>query len=114
DEVHAQRYGFSSPRDPAEIVSLHSSVIGVLEKPEPQPLQHKGSDAKPAQRRKVYFAEHKDFVDTPVYVRSQLPAGAKIDGPALVEEYASTTVVFPGDKLEVGTYGDLIITIDRK
>ena len=114
DEVHAMRYGFNSPQDPAEIVSLHSSVIGSLEKPTPKPLARKGVKIKSAQHRKIYFAEHKDFVNTPVYARSELPAGAKITGPALVEEYASTTVVFPGDKLEVGKFGDLIITIDRR
>ncbi len=114
DAVHAQRFGFNSPNDPAEIVSLHSSVIGRLEKPVPKPLRRSTKPVKPAHRRKVYFAEHKGFVDTPVYARSDLPAGAKFKGPALVEEYASTTVVFPGDKLEVGKYGDLIITIDRR
>ena len=34
-------------------------------------------------------------------------------GPALVEEHASTTVVFPGDQLKVTAYGDLVITIAR-
>ena len=67
-----------------------------------------------AESRKVHFAEHNDFVDTAVYVRSRLPVGERIKGPALVEEYASTTVVFPGDELEVGAFGDLIITIDRR
>ena len=114
DEVHAQRYGYSSPKDPAEIVSLHSSVIGSLEKPTPKPLPRKASRTRPAQHRKVYFAERKGFVNTPVYARSDLPAGFKVNGPALVEEYASTTVVFPGDKLVVGKFGDLIITIDRR
>ena len=114
DEVHAMRYGFNSPQDPAEIVSLHSSVMGSLEKPTPKPLTRKGTKIKPDGQRQVYFAGHRDFMDTPVYTRPELPAGATIKGPALVEEYASTTVVFPGDELEVGAFGDLIITIDRR
>ncbi|MBI4192716.1 MAG: hydantoinase/oxoprolinase family protein [Betaproteobacteria bacterium] len=113
DEVHAMRYGFNAPNEPAEIVSLRSSVVGYLEKPAPKRLALTGGKRAPA-HRKVHFAEHDDFVDTAVYVRSELPVGARIKGPALVEEYASTTVVFPGDELEVGAFGDLIITIDRR
>ncbi len=40
-----------------------------------------------------------------------LRAGNRIAGPALVEEYASTTVVHPGDRLEVDAFGDLVIEI---
>ena len=112
DAVHAQRYGFNS-QEPAEIVSLHSSVVGHLSKPAPARLK-RSTKKVPVYRRKVYFAEKAGFVNTPVYQRPDLPAGFKTTGPALVEEHASTTVVFPGDQLEVGTYGDLIIKIDRR
>jgi N-methylhydantoinase A len=52
-------------------------------------------------------------VETPTYDRMRLRAGNRIDGPALVEEYASTTVVHPGDRLEVDAFGDLVIEILR-
>ena len=42
-----------------------------------------------------------------------LTAGNRIAGPALIEEYASTTVVHPGDVLEVDAFGDLVIEIGR-
>ncbi len=117
DEVHGQRYGFNAPKEPAEIVSLHSSVVGKLDKPVPRRMTRDDSPDSAAKaltaRRKVYFTETGAFVDTPVYTRDALRAGAKLAGPALVEEYASTTVVFPGDTLEVSEYGDLIITIAR-
>ena len=114
DEVHLQRYGFGSPRDPAEIVSLRVSVIGCLAKPEITRLAGVTREGvKPDHRRPVSFGGKAGFIDTPVYVREQLRAGAKIEGPALVEEYASTTVVFPGDQLEVSSFGDLIISVDR-
>jgi N-methylhydantoinase A len=61
----------------------------------------------------VLFAEEAGFIDAPVYARGDLLAGDRIAGPALVEEYASTTVVLPGDELEVSRYGDLVISIDR-
>ena len=36
-----------------------------------------------------------------------------IEGPAVVEEYASTTVLFPGDRLTVAETGELLITVRR-
>ena len=50
-------------------------------------------------------------VDCPVYDRMKLKPGDKFDGPALVSEYASTTVIHPGDKVAVADTGELIITV---
>jgi N-methylhydantoinase A len=47
---------------------------------------------------------------TPVYRRSELPIGTAIEGPAVVEEYSSTTVIGAGDHLVVGKLGELRIT----
>jgi N-methylhydantoinase A len=113
DEVHMARYGFSAPREPAEIVSLHSSVVGLLDKPRAARLSGKKTGTRKDRTRKVYFQEDGGYVETPVFDRSVLAAGERITGPALVEEYASTTVVLPGDVLEVGEFGDLVITIAR-
>jgi N-methylhydantoinase A/oxoprolinase/acetone carboxylase beta subunit len=38
------------------------------------------------------------LVDCPVYARDTLSAGAEIEGPVLIEEYGSTTVMFTGDR----------------
>jgi N-methylhydantoinase A len=48
-------------------------------------------------------------VDCPSYDRYRLPAGAVIDGPAIVEEMDSTTVIHPGFRAEVDRYGNLFI-----
>ncbi len=118
DDEHMKRYAFNAPREPAEIVSLHSSVVGTLDKPVAKRLRAANAKqvrkpvAKPA-LRKVFLTEARGYVNTPVYARNDLVAGQRIAGPALIEEYASTTVVFPGDRLEVSKYGDLVITIAR-
>ena len=115
DEEHLRRYGFDAVREPAEIVSLTSTVIGLLSKPVAARLEGQG-EADPAralsQRRPVFFTEC-GFVETPIYDRARLLPGDHFTGPALVEEHASTTVVFPGDQLRVTDYGDLAITIAR-
>ena len=110
DAIHERRYGFSNASAPAEIVSLHASVIGQLPKPESRRIAV--SAAQPATDiRPVYFSEAGGFVDTPVVQREVLAAGDKMEGPVLVEEHASTTVVMPGDRLEVSPWGDLVIQI---
>jgi N-methylhydantoinase A len=115
DAVHQTRYGFSVAAEKAEIVSLRGAVIGELRKP---PFEHiaKGGAAPETAafrgKRPVYFASS-GFVETPTYDRPTLKAGNKIAGPALIEEHASTTVVHPGDLLEVDAFGDLVINVRR-
>jgi N-methylhydantoinase A len=65
-------------------------------------------------QRKVYMGERHGFLMTPVYRRADLPPGAKFDGPAIVEEPASTTVVLPNDHVEVAQTGELVIEIARE
>ena len=48
------------------------------------------------------------------YLRDALKAGNRIEGPALVEEHASTTVVLPGDRLRVDEFGNLVIEVGRR
>ncbi|WP_374668553.1 hydantoinase/oxoprolinase family protein [Ramlibacter sp.] len=113
DAIHARRYGFSNANAPAEIVSLHASVIGPLPKPE-SPRLAASQHAPAHEARPVYFSEAGGFVDTPVVQRAALAAGDTLAGPALVEEHASTTVVLPGDHLEVSPWGDLVIRIGNQ
>jgi N-methylhydantoinase A len=115
DAIHATRYGYSAPAEKAEIVSLRSSVTGLLRKPPFERIAQGGAapgDDAFSGARAVYFAET-GYVETPTYDRLRLHAGNRIAGPALVEEYASTTVVHPGDRLEVDAFGDLVIDIRR-
>jgi N-methylhydantoinase A len=116
DAVHETRYGYAAPGEKAEIVSLRSAVTGLLRKPPFERIPDGGAvPAADAHRssRAVYFAESGGFVDAPTYNRPQLLAGNRIAGPALIEEYASTTVVHPGDALQVDAFGDLVIAIRR-
>jgi N-methylhydantoinase A len=116
DAVHATRYGYSAPGEKAEIVSLRSAITGLLRKPTFESLA--AGEAEPPAgafrgTRPVYFAEAGRSVDTPSYDRASLLAENRIAGPALIEEYASTTVVHPGDVVTVDAFGDLVIEILR-
>jgi N-methylhydantoinase A len=74
------------------------------------------SEAKPGKKiprtaikkkRKVYLEG--DFVESSIYERSWLLSGNSIDGPAIIEEPFHTTVVMPGETLQVDKLGNLII-----
>jgi N-methylhydantoinase A len=116
DAVHQRRYGTCAPKEAAEIVSLRATVSGVMKKPPLETIERGSSKpVKSAQTgaRSVYFAELNKSVMTPTYQRDALRAGNRLVGPALVEEYASITVVLPGDRLRVDEYGNLVIDIER-
>ncbi|MGC1280665.1 MAG: hypothetical protein WA893_20980, partial [Xanthobacteraceae bacterium] len=112
DAMHAQRYGTSAPDERAEIVSLRSTVTGLMRKP-PQSKIARGQKIPPKTafggKRRVYYAGR--FHATPTYRRAALLAGNRIKGPALIEEYASTTVLMPGDALDVDQFGNLVIAV---
>ena len=105
---HDRTYGFAAPAEPVEVVSLRLTTVGRIAKP---PLRHlaPGGAAQPKERRPVYFAEAGDYVDCPIYDRYALAAGAAFTGPAVVEEFDSTTVVHPGFAVRVDDVGNLII-----
>ncbi|MES2415646.1 MAG: hydantoinase/oxoprolinase family protein [Pseudomonadota bacterium] len=117
DAVHLQRYGTSAPDEPAELVSIRATVVGAMRKPPRQSLVDGGASpaASALKRHKDVFFRETGFVKTAVYDREKLLAGNRIEGPALIEEHASTTVLWPDDKLLVDPFGNLDITIgDRK
>ena len=113
DEVHETRYGYSSPKEKAEIVTLRSATIGLMRKPGMEPLGKSGASPEAAfsGNRQVYFGHA--MAETPTYDRARLMPGNRIEGPALIEEHASTTVLFPKDVLTVDDFGNLHIEIWR-
>ena len=116
DDMHLQRYGTSAPAERAEIVSLRTTVTGAMRKPQMMEIARGGPTPARAARtgsRPVWF-EGRGFVDTRTFARDGLVAGNRIKGPALIEEHASTTVLAPGDALEVDRFGNLGIAIGKR
>jgi N-methylhydantoinase A len=110
-EEHERAYGFAASDEPVEFVTLRHTAVGSIAKPKLRELAKRSGDVNAARRavRQVYFAEAGGFVDCPSYDRYQLAAGGVIDGPAIVEEMDSTTVIHPGFLAEVDQYGNLLI-----
>jgi N-methylhydantoinase A len=116
DAAHEERYGRGAPNEVAEIVSIRSTVTGVMKKPPLEKIS-RGSARPPAKARlgsrKVYF-EDTGWAETALYRREELLAANVIKGPALIEEHATTSVLQPGDSLRVDQYGNLVVDIARK
>jgi len=116
--LHRLLYGHSAPQEALELVAARVTVQGVVEKGRPVgSAQSPGAGARraaaPYSRRRVYIGEQ-GFIDTPVYRRAELAAGAQLEGPAIVEEAASTTVLLAQDRLQVVPTGELIIEIGEE
>jgi N-methylhydantoinase A len=106
--AHEKAFGYSyRGKQKVEVVNYCVSGFGLIDRPQLPQLAATGAAAAAQSRRKVYFGGA--FVDTPIYARSALPAGARIDGPAVIEEFGSTTVAFPGQTLTVDPHGIMIV-----
>jgi N-methylhydantoinase A len=95
----------------AQVVSLRTAVIG---RRRPVSLDglialETGPAGVPAARRRAWFAGA--WHDTPVYRREQLGVGVAFEGPAIVEQLDTTTVIEPGDRVRVDRFGNLEITV---
>ena len=112
--AHKRTFGYNyAGQQKIEVVNFCVSGFGLIERPE-FPKLAKRDGATPARKsvRPVYFDGA--FRDTPVYDRAALLPGFRLDGPAVVEEFGSTTVVFPGQYLEVDPHGVLIVRSSRR
>ena len=107
--AHLRTFGYNyAGQQKVELVNFCVSGFGLIKRPAmPKLAQRDG--AMPTQKSvaPVYFNDA--FRDTPAFDRATLPSGFQLEGPAIVEEFGSTTVVFPGQTLDVDPHGILII-----
>ena len=106
---HEELYGYSMRDKVVEITEVRVVALGE-EAAEATFNAPAGSDGGTHGKRPVYFSGD-GFVETTVYRRDALSAGARIDGPALIEEMDSTTLVHPGDSVEIQPDGSMLINV---
>jgi N-methylhydantoinase A len=115
DREHAQRYGQSAPDESMEIVNLRLVVTAAREDTlaerwlvEPwQPEEAVRLDGE----REVVFDDPDKPLRARVAWRPAMAAGATVEGPAVIEEPNSTTLIPPGDVATVTEAGHLLIRI---
>ena len=111
---HMAICGYAVKSEPVELVNVKLIAVGLVEKPKlkANPLRGK----KPSKdtviaKRKVFFEQNNDYIETSVYRRERLKAGNLIDGPAVIEQYDATTIVYPGWTASVDKFGNIVLSI---
>jgi N-methylhydantoinase A len=69
-------------------------------------------DARKASRP-VFFPERGGFTDCPVYDRYRLVPGARLLGPAVIEERETTVILLPGDRAQIDAHRNLIVDVGK-
>lgn len=113
DQIYEHLYGRTYPDSPLEFVNLKVRVSlpqKLLELPK---LERKGGDLRDALKgkRMAFSGIKKEFIEFEVYDRYRLFAGAKIQGPAIIEERESTVVIGEDATLTVDEMGFLWVEI---
>ncbi|HEU4369679.1 MAG TPA: hydantoinase/oxoprolinase family protein [Methylomirabilota bacterium] len=105
--AHERRYGHASA-GAAEIVNFRLTAVGAVPKPPVRRWQAAGA-AAPAPPAERWVSFDGEPARVRVHERGRLPAGAEVAGPAIVEEMGATTVIPPGWRATVGSWGELVL-----
>jgi N-methylhydantoinase A len=110
EEAYVRLYGRRPPGVESEVMTWRVRVMGPLPKLDVKlrsgPVIQAGKGSRP-----VWFAEANRFVDARVYDRYRLAPGAKVTGPAVVEERESTMIIGPGGAGRVDEFGNLEVQL---
>jgi N-methylhydantoinase A len=108
---YRRRYGHADAKAAAEFQALHLSAFARLNRPQIARLPRAARPAQTPPTRPVYFAGAGEMVETQVFDRYALAPGFRGTGPAVLEEYGSTTIVAPGDRFSVGAAHEIRIDV---
>ena len=109
NDVYRAKFGNTLEGIPVVIVILRTIVIGARASAAlPQSEAGAAAEASPATRRPVHFNK---WYDTPVYQRNDLHPGMRFDGPAIVEQSDTTSVIEPGMGVVVDSKGNLLVKV---
>jgi N-methylhydantoinase A len=109
-EEHERQHTYKREDSPVEIYQLKVAAVGKISKPELPFEKGEAHEPEPHAHRDVVFGEE-GAVKTGVFRRDELSAGARIPGPAIVEQLDSTVVTPPGDEAEIDGYSNIIIRV---
>jgi len=110
-QEHERVYGYA-PDAPVQLVTFRVTALTRVTAPPVAGGEAMAKDLGAAQRgtRQAYFQERRRFVECPVYDRDRVPLGTRFEGPAILEQMDTTTVVLPGQAASHDDKGNLILT----
>jgi len=117
--IHQRTFGYHDPEQALEVVSIRLAAVAkrLVARPfqgreggaESSAPHHAPNGSNRIGTRLVWFEAGDAPIDCPIHQREKMAAGTDLIGPAVVQEYASTTLLFPGDRLRVAETGELLI-----
>jgi N-methylhydantoinase A len=114
-ETYRARYGHAIDRAAIEVVSLHCTATAKTARPDIRGLAGDLPKTEPesAPTRPIVFPGQQSPLSTKVFARRRLPFGFAANGPAVIEEYGSTTLIGPDDLFSIGELGEIRISLGR-
>lgn len=116
-QAYLTRFGHAN-NSPVEVLEVRLGVEADVPAPELLNLITNDKAAavqpQPTSRREVFFPAPQGRIEVDVWRRDTLPAGFVVRGPAVVEEFSSTTILMPGDIATVGALGEISIDCSDK
>ncbi|MDI6641289.1 MAG: hydantoinase/oxoprolinase family protein, partial [Elusimicrobiota bacterium] len=109
EKLHEQYYTFKLPDTPIEFVNFNITAFCKIKKAEIKPVEILGKPEEAIRCRKIVDFDEDGKIEVAVYEREKLGTDSKINGPAIIEEKTSVTVLYPDQKAFVDEYGNLII-----
>ena len=108
--VHEQRFSHSAPLEPVELVNLRLTMRGARAKIEFSEIGSGASEPRIGLREIVLEDPARPTL-CPIYRRELLGSGTELTGPAAIEEFGSTTILFEGDVARVTNTGEMIVEV---
>jgi N-methylhydantoinase A len=110
DEVHEKHFGSRAEDQKVELVNYRLTTKVLVPKPAltKSPMRPEIPEKALKMLRKAYFDR---WHECPIYDRERLTSGNRVQGPAIIEQMDSTTVVHPGMDAHIDGYGNIIIEI---
>jgi N-methylhydantoinase A len=108
-DLHERLYAHADRAADVELIDLRATISGATPKPELKAVPTGHGPPPPAGRRSIHYRKHR--YDAAVYLRRDLLAGQHIDGPAVVEQDDTTTLVPAGFHASIDAFGNLVIEV---
>jgi N-methylhydantoinase A len=112
EAAYVEKFTRTPPAVPVEIINIRTAVSAEVPGERPRSAVTATGDPKPNAQRSLYFPEANGFVETPVFDRADLPAGYAFQGPAVIEESASTLIIGPSGKARVAADGNIVVDLE--
>jgi len=107
---HEREHNYRLEGAAVEVYRLNVRAVGIVKKAELARHNRDGRDIRPSRVRTVRFGDG-ERSETPIFLRGGLPAGAGLEGPAVIEQLDSTVLVPPGVEAEVDDWLNIHMSV---